>query len=174
MATLAYLTLAPSFGERRFTSVNPETIEFNDCPDTPWCPKMVVIAAGKFVMGSAENEIGRFDDEGPQRVVALKAFAASKYVVTFDQYDACVRDGDCRATDDAGWGRGDRPVIKVSWDDARPIRPGSRLKQANHIVCPLRPSGNTRRAAVLRRLFIGGVEPITITPISAQKSVVLV
>ena len=40
--------------------------------------------------------------------------------ITFDQYDACVDFGGCdHSPDDKGWGRGDRPVINVSWNDAQ-------------------------------------------------------
>lgn len=47
-------------------------------------------------------------------------FAAGKYEVTFDEWDACVREGGCKQMPDIrGWGRGRRPVITVSWDDAK-------------------------------------------------------
>jgi formylglycine-generating enzyme required for sulfatase activity len=38
--------------------------------------------------------------------------------VTFDEWDACVADGGCNGYKpaDEGWGRGQRPVINVSWD----------------------------------------------------------
>jgi formylglycine-generating enzyme required for sulfatase activity len=41
--------------------------------------------------------------------------------VTFDDWDACVADGGCNGykPSDQGWGRGRRPVINVSWDDAK-------------------------------------------------------
>jgi formylglycine-generating enzyme required for sulfatase activity len=41
--------------------------------------------------------------------------------VTFDDWDACVADGGCNGykPSDQGWGRGRRPVIYVSWDDAK-------------------------------------------------------
>jgi formylglycine-generating enzyme required for sulfatase activity len=40
--------------------------------------------------------------------------------VTFAEWDACVREGGCSyRPNDQGWGRGDRPVINVSWDDAQ-------------------------------------------------------
>jgi formylglycine-generating enzyme required for sulfatase activity len=46
----------------------------------------------------------------------------SRFDVTFADWDACVSVGGCpqegRASD-AGWGRGTRPVIYVSWDDAQ-------------------------------------------------------
>ena len=43
----------------------------------------------------------------------------SKYEVTFAQWDACVLGGGCggHRPGDEGWGRGNRPVINVSWND---------------------------------------------------------
>ena len=49
--------------------------EFKECPD---CPDMVAIPAGGFVMGSPAREPGRFDSEGPQHHVSIKAFARSR------------------------------------------------------------------------------------------------
>jgi len=81
---------------------------------------MVVIPAGSFVQGSPPDEPERDSNEGPQRTVDLPAFAMGQTEVTFDQWDACVADGGCSHNpSDAGWGRGDRPVIYVSWDDAQ-------------------------------------------------------
>ena len=45
-------------------------------------------------------------------------FAIGKYEITFDEWDLCVADGKCEAVDDAEWGRGRRPVINVSWNQA--------------------------------------------------------
>ena len=44
-----------------------------------------------------------------------------RYEVTFAEWDECVADGGCDGyqPDDVGWGRGDRPVIKVSWGNAQ-------------------------------------------------------
>ena len=83
---------------------------------------MVVVPAGSFTMGSPASEDGRADWEGPQRQVRIgKPFAAGKYEVTFAEWDACVAAGGCRGhrPDDMGWGRGRRPVVNVSWDDAQ-------------------------------------------------------
>jgi formylglycine-generating enzyme required for sulfatase activity len=82
---------------------------------------MVVVPARSFIMGSPETEAGRSRYEGPQhRVIFAKPFAVGKYELTFDEWDACVADGGCKhKPGDEGWGRGRRPVIKVSWDDAR-------------------------------------------------------
>ncbi len=92
---------------------------FRDCDV---CPQMVVISAGSFLMGSPESEEGRYAAEGPQhRVEIPEAFAVGAYEVTFEEWDACVAEGGCGGyrPDDAGWGRGARPVIGVSWEDAR-------------------------------------------------------
>jgi formylglycine-generating enzyme required for sulfatase activity len=83
---------------------------------------MVVIPAGSFMMGSPENEVLRSNNEGPQhRVSFTQQFAVGKFSVTFDEWDGCVRDGGCNKyrPRDEDWGRGRRPVINVSWDDAK-------------------------------------------------------
>ena len=92
---------------------------FRDCPR---CPELVVIPAGSFMMGSPADEKGRnsANNEGPQRKVDIKAFAMAKTEVTFDQWQACVDEDGCKAkTEDEGWGRGDRPVIYINWQDAQ-------------------------------------------------------
>lgn len=91
---------------------------FRDCAV---CPEMVVIPPGTFTMGSRESEPGREADEGPQHLVTIaRPFAAGKYEVTFDEFDACVREGGCsHDPGDSGWGRGRRPAVNVSWQDAK-------------------------------------------------------
>lgn len=103
-----------------FAQTYSEGQEFDDCSGAAWCPRMVVVPAGDFQMGSPDREVGRDGDEGPQHRVWLRhAFAVGKFEVTFAQWDACVQAGACEARDDAAWGRGDRPVINVSWNDAQ-------------------------------------------------------
>ena len=81
---------------------------------------MVLVAAGQFTMGSPSDEPGRDDDEGPQHnVTVAEPFLAGKFEVTFAEWDACVAAGGCKPKSDAGWGRLNRPVIRVSWDDAK-------------------------------------------------------
>lgn len=50
-----------------------------------------------------------------------RPYRMSKHTVTFAQWDGCVEAGGCNGyrPDDAGWGRGERPVMNVSWDDAQ-------------------------------------------------------
>jgi formylglycine-generating enzyme required for sulfatase activity len=65
----------------------------------------------------------RLDDEEPRHAVKIaKAFAVSKFDVTFADWDACVSVGGCPQegrAHDLAWGRGTRPVINVGWDDAQ-------------------------------------------------------
>jgi formylglycine-generating enzyme required for sulfatase activity len=82
-------------------------------------PEMVSIEGGCFLMGSPESEPGRDANEGPQHTVCLPPFLLGKYEITFEQWDACVAGGGCtHAPSDEEWGRGKRPVINVSWQDA--------------------------------------------------------
>ena len=100
------------------TALPPYTM-FRDCAE---CPDMVVMPAGSFVIGSPANEVGREANEGPQKTITIAPFAIGRFEVTFDEWAACVKDGGCGATPnpaDQGWGRGNRPVINVSWNDAR-------------------------------------------------------
>ncbi|MFZ4701230.1 MAG: SUMF1/EgtB/PvdO family nonheme iron enzyme [Candidatus Methylumidiphilus sp.] len=96
-------------------------------------PPMVKIPAGSFVMGCADKSTMCEKDEFPARTVKLNAFFMGRNEVSFNEYDAYV---DSLATgktqpatscasvkvekpDDNQWGRGQRPVINVSFDQAR-------------------------------------------------------
>ena len=79
------------------------------------CPLMVAVPAGKFKMGSA-----KYKTELPVRSVNVRRFAVGIHEVTFSQWDACHRAGRCsNQPSDNRWGRGNRPVIDVSWNDAQ-------------------------------------------------------
>ena len=75
--------------------------------------KYVKIPAGPFLMGGYE-----FGNEQPVRVVYVPAFWISKYAETFASYAAFCSATGREVPDDRNWGREDRPVINVSWDDA--------------------------------------------------------
>ena len=81
--------------------------------------EMISIPGGEFRMGDLNG--GGYDNEKPVRRVTVKPFKLGKYEVTFAQWDACVADGGCGGyrPDDEGWGRGNRPVINVSWNDVQ-------------------------------------------------------
>jgi formylglycine-generating enzyme required for sulfatase activity len=86
---------------------------FRDCPE---CPEMVVIPPGEFFMGSND---GGASEKPLHKVTIEKAFAVGKFEVTFAEWDACAAAAGCaRSPEDQRWGRGRRPVINVSWDEA--------------------------------------------------------
>ena len=87
--------------------------------DCDVCPELVVAPAGAFRMGDLSG--GGDADEGPVRTVTIpRPFAVGRHETTFAQWDACVAAGACRqGVDDVGFGRGERPVILVTREDAR-------------------------------------------------------
>lgn len=105
---------------------------FRDCE---MCPEMVTVPPGKFIMGSPETEKDRDADEGQHTVVITYSFAVSKGPITWDLWDACVRDRVCdgpsveaalRLDRDGkpiqghvDHVRGNHPVFGVSWLDAQ-------------------------------------------------------
>ena len=81
-------------------------------------PEMVVIPAGTFRMGCPTRRRCE-KDEKPVREVRVSSFELAKYELTFAQWDVCTEYGPCRSVPDEGWGRGDRPVVNVSFDDVQ-------------------------------------------------------
>ena len=81
--------------------------------------EMVSIPGGTFRMGDLSGDGHK--SERPAHSVTVAAFKMGKYEVTFAQWDTCVADGGCGGyrPNDEGWGRGNRPVIYVSWDDVQ-------------------------------------------------------
>ena len=96
----------------------PAGTKLRDCKR---CPELVVVPPGSYMMGSPPAEAKRSRDEGPVHRVTLLPFAVGIHEVTFDEWNACVRGGGCGKykPDSEGWGRGRRPVIHVSWRDAK-------------------------------------------------------
>ena len=88
---------------------------FSDCD---MCPEMIVIPAGKFVMG--ETDGGMTGDASATPVSLKRSFAIGRFEVTFAEWDACVSDGGCSSykPNDEGWGRGKQPVTNINWNDA--------------------------------------------------------
>jgi formylglycine-generating enzyme required for sulfatase activity len=87
-------------------------------------PEMVVVPAGEFMMGSPSSEerwAGYDGREEPQHKVTIAApLAVGRFAVTFDEWDAAVATGGVtHKPGDQGWGRGRRPVVNVSWEDAK-------------------------------------------------------
>jgi formylglycine-generating enzyme required for sulfatase activity len=100
-----------------------------------YCPEMIVLPAGNFLIGSPVDEPLRRNNE-PQKLIRFEQpFAIAATPVTWDQWEACVRDRWCDGAaieealrllpdgqqnpDYRDWGRGSRPVVGVSWYDAQ-------------------------------------------------------
>jgi formylglycine-generating enzyme required for sulfatase activity/dienelactone hydrolase len=127
------------------TSARAPGSAFRDCAG---CPEMLVIPAGKFIMGSsaaekswAATQVGSAEgvaDEAPQHEVSVPSFAMGKYDVTRGEYAAFVRETGHSAGDgcgidgfewkkladkswqNPGYKQTDRdPVVCVSWQDAK-------------------------------------------------------
>lgn len=81
-------------------------------------PKMALIPAGIFQMGSPDQELGRQVHERLHQVCIEKPFALSIYAVTFAEYDTYCQVTNQPKPFDQGWGRGSRPVINVDWFEA--------------------------------------------------------
>lgn len=99
-------------------------VVFRDCAT---CPDMLPLPAGAYRMGEEGGRrravlvaLGLARSERRQITINY-AFAVSRTEITFAQWDACVMEGGCNAytPSDEGWGRDERPVINVSWDDAQ-------------------------------------------------------
>ena len=133
------ILLALRRAERGEAVVAPSD-ELDDCGGAGWCPRMVVVPAGSFTMGSPSSEKGRRDSEGPQRVVTIsRPFAVGKYEVTrgeFERFveasghsmgnscwtyeDGKLKDRSGRNWRNPGYRQTDRdPVACVSWKDAK-------------------------------------------------------
>jgi formylglycine-generating enzyme required for sulfatase activity len=84
--------------------------------DGSFGPEMIWIPAGRFRMGDIQGS--GYDNEKPVHSVNVKQFAMGKYEVTFAEYDKFANATGRVKPDDEGWGRGNRPVINVSWNDA--------------------------------------------------------
>ena len=130
--------LACANGTRADNAALPAGSPFRDCAD---CPEMVVVPAGSFVMGSPDDEEGRYDNEEPRHEITIgKPFALGKYPVTLGEFrrfaEATGRkqEGECdvdrnydrvwKARSNFGWWnpgfpQTERdPVVCVNWHDA--------------------------------------------------------
>lgn len=105
------------------------------------CPEMIVAPSGSFTIGSPANEVGRGNDEGPQRRIEIgRVIAVSRFEVTRAEYENfltatahpvggnCITDrvqrgnwvpnADTNLRDPGFAQADDHPVVCVSWNDA--------------------------------------------------------
>ena len=117
---------------RTVTVVGNRTVDLNAtvAMDMIWCPP------GTFTMGSPTTEAGRQADREDEHNVSLtKGFYLGKYEATQAQYEAVMTGvtGDRNATPSNWHGNPDRPVEKVSWDDAQVFRTRLNEQQAGNL-----------------------------------------
>ena len=74
---------------------------------------LVLIPAGTFMMGSPENEKGRYDNETQHEVTLTKPFYMGKYAVTQEQWEAVM------GNNPSGDKGPKLPVTDVSWNDCQ-------------------------------------------------------
>jgi formylglycine-generating enzyme required for sulfatase activity len=85
----------------------------------PFCPEMVIVPSGSFIMGSPKGEALRGPVEEPQHRVSIsKDFAVARYSVSFDEWNACVANGACNKPVQLKQPT-TRPVTNVSWQQAK-------------------------------------------------------
>ena len=82
-----------------------------------YLPEMILITGGTFQMGDTFDE-GQ-EREKPVHSVTLSDFYLGQYAVTFEEYDRFCAETKHEKPSDEGWGRAQRPVINVSWEDAQ-------------------------------------------------------
>ena len=132
---IAVIAVAATFGQADAQAAGTKHYKpgdtFKECRN---CPQMVVIPAGSFIMGTPKTDDMKQDDEVQHKVTIAYSYAVSATEVTWNQWEACVRDGGCDGydvetalrldregkpnKDYVDFGRGTRPVVGVSWYDA--------------------------------------------------------
>ena len=82
--------------------------------------KMLPIKGGSFTMGSPEKEIGRDNDEGPQKKFTISPFWMGVFEVTHDEFDIFFKD--VNTSQNSGVDAITRPspqYVDLSWDMGR-------------------------------------------------------
>ena len=103
---------APGADVREVQRVQPKARE-----RLPFEPEMVVIPGGRFRMGCLTGR-DCSSVEQPVHEVRVESFELGKYEVTFEEYDRFKAATGRERANDRGGGRGRRPVVNVSWEDA--------------------------------------------------------
>lgn len=103
---------APIESSIKTAPAEPQTSE-PSAPKASTVPKgFTRVPGGNVLIG------GEQFNEKPKHQVRVRTFYISTNEVTFREYDEFAMARGLALPNDMGWGRGDRPVINVSWNDA--------------------------------------------------------
>lgn len=81
-------------------------------------PEMVWISEGEFQMGNLQGQSNDYNEQQAQKVAIKQGFAIGMHEITFAQYDQFAEATGRQKPSDEGWGRNNRPVINVSFNEA--------------------------------------------------------
>jgi formylglycine-generating enzyme required for sulfatase activity len=97
---IIFLGVCPAFGQQPQEIVNSVGL------------RLVLIPAGSFIMGSPEEEAGRYPNETPHKVTISKSFYLGQFEVAQDVYEEVM------GTNPSSIKGSQHPVETLSWEDA--------------------------------------------------------
>lgn len=106
------------YTKQQLISFNPKESILLEMSREVAYPQMRGISGGDFTMGTNEYGYPTDPSSAPSHQVTVSSFSISTYEITFTQYDHFCEATQREKPDDYNWGRGNRPVINVSWYDA--------------------------------------------------------
>jgi formylglycine-generating enzyme required for sulfatase activity len=107
---------------RLFVAANcfDSLIEHACFQDDWFSPPMTILPPGEFTLGAAPTDDLAYENERPTRHIGIDyRFAVGIAPVTFQAFDLFCQATNAEHAFDEGWGRGERPAIHVSWNDAQ-------------------------------------------------------
>jgi len=122
--------------------------------------EFVVVPAGEFIMGSAEEDELAFADERPWARIALPAFAIARFPITVAQYARFSHaTGYQSGADSDVVGKGDLPVTGLGWCDAVAFCAWLQRVSGQAIRLPTEAEWEKAARGVDGRLYPWGNEP---------------
>jgi formylglycine-generating enzyme required for sulfatase activity len=99
--------------DEKHTFYKPGKI-FRDCSN---CPELVVVPSGSFIMGYGATSK---NSQPAHQVQILQPFAIGRFEITFSEWQDCIDGGGCQNNpDDHQWGKKNRPVINITYFEAK-------------------------------------------------------
>jgi formylglycine-generating enzyme required for sulfatase activity len=90
---------------------------FKDCDR---CPEMVVVPAGRFVMGAGPNDTGvspsaRKSEEPQREVTIARPLAVGRFEALGEEFRACMEQGGCKSWQSPNTPEGRHPMAGLTW-----------------------------------------------------------